>query len=189
MKCELCKKHSATIHIQEIVNGQKKSLHICTECAAEKAQDNPVLQGINLAEMLYNISGHLGNPESESDDEGSVSEQEKGAATGIACPTCGWDTAKFRKTGRLGCTECYKVFHEILCDALKAMHRGTLHVGRRPEATDHGETGKIMLEILELQREIEEHVRREEYEKAAVLRDRIGELRQKTMLQVQGKEA
>jgi protein arginine kinase activator len=185
MKCELCKKHSATIHIQEIVNGQKKSLHICAECAAEKAQENPVLQGINLAEMLYNISGHLAHSEDASDDDAS-SEQGKPAIPGITCPKCGWDTVKFRKTGRLGCTECYQVFHEILCDALKAMHRGTLHVGKRPGHSDEAdETGRLMMQIMDLQKEIEEHIKREEYEQAAVLRDRIAELRQKAHAQPQ----
>ena len=36
MLCQICKANPATIHIQEIVNGQTNTLHICAECAKKR---------------------------------------------------------------------------------------------------------------------------------------------------------
>ena len=35
MLCEKCKKNSATIFYQQIVNGEKQEFHLCEECAAK----------------------------------------------------------------------------------------------------------------------------------------------------------
>jgi protein arginine kinase activator len=175
MLCDICHKNPATIHIQEIINNEKKSLHICPECAAEKSQNDPLLKGFNLAEMLYNLSGQVELPDinvSESDIEESQ--------IMLVCPECGWDTTKFRRTGRLGCCKCYEVFHNILTTALENMHRGKLHVGKKPGTTAKAnESGRLMMELMKLQKELEELVLREEYEQAAVVRDKINELKKK----------
>lgn len=174
MLCKICNKNPATIHIQEIINGEKKSLHICAECAAKKSQSDPVLQGFNLAEMLYNLSGQIDmTQDEEHKDEVSSAEPQHL----LVCDDCGWDTAKFRKTGRLGCAKCYQVFREILTSALKNMHRGAMHVGKRPGGSSNREAGKLMLEIMNLQKELDELVQREEYEKAAIVRDKINALK------------
>jgi len=173
MICSICKKNPATIHIQEIIGGEKKTLHICAECAAHKSQNDPLFQGFNLAEMLYNLSTQM---EAVSDDQSGDDGQ---PVVEAVCDSCGWDTTKFRKTGRMGCSECYKVFSEILAPALKNMHRGTLHVGKKPGSSSNTESAKIMMEIMNLQKELEELVLREEYEKAAKTRDKINELKNK----------
>lgn len=173
MLCKICNKNPATIHIQEIVNGEKKTLHICAECAAKKSKEDPVLQGFNLAEMLYSLSGQIG----AGGEAGDAATTIEGDETNRACPKCGWDTGRFRKTGRLGCANCYEVFADILTPALSNMHRGVLHVGKVPGLDGSGGPGRRPMEIMKLQRELEDCVRREEFEKAAQLRDRIGALR------------
>lgn len=172
MICEICDKNPATIHIQEIVNGQKKVLHICAGCAAKKSTEDPLLQGFNVAEMLYNLSGQFGlpfNPEPPHAHEHEVE---------LQCPTCGWKSEDLRKNGKLGCEDCYGTFKTVLDSALKNMHRGTLHVGKSPGETPDKSCGHIMLEIMNLQKELDELVQREEYEKAAVIRDQINKLKQ-----------
>lgn len=176
MICEICKKKSATIHIQEIINGQKKTLHICPDCAADKTSEESALHGINIAEMLYNLSEQISSPtltpqEDEADGVDS--------SITVTCPDCGWDTSKFKKTGRLGCPHCYQTFNELLKTALKNMHRGTLHVGKQLRGEERDESGKLMIEIMNLQKRLEEFVQREEYEKAALVRDKISQLKKK----------
>jgi protein arginine kinase activator len=177
MICEICKKNPATIHIQEIVDNQKKSMHICAECA-EKKSDSPMLfdGSFNLAEVLYNISEHiglpgfgLGNPDDKV-DEIELQEKKK-----ITCMKCGWTLSQLRKTGRLGCPQCYNSFRDVLNDAFETMHRGKLHVGKKLGGKID-ESSTIMLEIMNMKKELEELVQREEYEKAAVLRDKINAL-------------
>lgn len=177
MDCEFCKKNPATIHIQEIVKGQKKSLHICAECAQKKGLSEMALQGINLAEILYKISSNAG--EELTNLDAVASEREEENFSPVACSVCGWDSRKFNKTGRLGCAGCYKAFSEILGEALKTMHRGTTHVGKRPRPKDIAGNEALVAEIVALQKRLDEHVRREEYEKAAEARDRLKALRDK----------
>ena len=182
MLCEICKKNTATIHIQEVISNQKKSLHICPECAAKKNEDNMLLDGINLTEILYNLSEQFELPfiaeSNNSDDE----EQAKPSSVNVICSVCQWDTDSFRKTGRLGCANCYVVFKDILDNALNNMHRGTLHVGKQLGKTGIklDNTGKFMLEVMTLQKKLDELVQREEYEEAAIIRDKISALKKKT---------
>ncbi|UDQ96895.1 UvrB/UvrC motif-containing protein [Lentisphaerota bacterium WC36G] len=56
MKCQICQKNNASIHIKEFVNGQQKSLNICAECAALNSQGNDLFEGFNIAELFMDIS-------------------------------------------------------------------------------------------------------------------------------------
>ncbi len=180
MLCDWCKKNEATIHIQEIVGSEKKSVHICGACAAEKAHDKSgmPLGPFNLAEMLYNLtakhSAAGGEPRGEADD------RESGKLS--RCPRCAWSIDDLRKKGRLGCPFCYEYFKPILAGALANMHRGELHVGKRPGEVAPGsdaDVSRLRLELLADTRELEAVISREEYERAAVLRDRIAEIKQR----------
>jgi protein arginine kinase activator len=177
MLCDCCKKNEATIHIQEIINGEKKTLHLCGQCAAKKSQSDPTFDfgGFNLAEMLYNLSENLNIPGLEAPSQ----EKEQESAQSLVCPNCGWDIAGLRKTGRLGCPECYNTFRKIIMEALENMHRGKLHVGKKPGADVSDESPRLMLEVMNLQKELDELVQREEYEKAAEIRDKINDLKKK----------
>lgn len=184
MKCDICKKHEATIHIQEIVNSNKKAMHLCSECAVKKSQNDPSFDfgGFNLAEMLYNISESQGgipglSPmlENESPDD---TDEIKDTAN-LKCPQCQWTLKALRQTGRVGCPECYNVFREVIQNALENMHRGKLHVGKRPGNKGTDKSSSLMLKLMNLQKELDEVIQREEYEKAAKLRDKINNLKEK----------
>ena len=58
---------------------------------------------------------------------------DRGGASTQKCPVCGFTQADFKKTGRLGCSSCYQTFLEGLSALLKAMHKGTEHVGKLPQ--------------------------------------------------------
>ncbi|HBC88326.1 MAG TPA: hypothetical protein DCZ94_15345 [Lentisphaeria bacterium] len=178
MLCEICHKNEATIHIQEIINSQKKALHICQDCASKKNTGNGIFNGLNLADILYNISSNIS---STAPDAEKIQDKTVTPVPVITCGKCGWTTAKFSEKGRIGCANCYNVFRDILSLALKNMHKGTLHVGKRPGARrpEDEEAGRNAIEIMKLQKQLEEHVIREEYEKAAQIRDRISTLKSK----------
>lgn len=180
MLCEICNKNQASIHIQEIVKGQKHSLHICSSCAEKKGLSEMALQGINIAEILYKISTNVSSGQDIPDlDFADASPDEKEEVfSGASCEACGWNTDKFNKTGRLGCAKCYAAFKDILKEALKNMHKGTMHVGKRPRGPGAPGSDAPMLEIMSLQRLLDEHVQREEYEQAAKVRDRLKALRE-----------
>lgn len=77
----------------------------------------------------------------------------------------------FRKTGKLGCTNCYKLFKENLAPILRRLHGNAEHTGKVPAKISG--CIKNSNEIEKLKNELTDAIDREEYEKAAQLRDRI----------------
>jgi protein arginine kinase activator len=87
---------------------------------------------------------------------------------------CGFSQADFKKTGRLGCSECYETFAEGLGSLLKAMHKGTEHVGKLPERAQR--TMALNQRMRALTENLQKAVADENYESAASLRDQIKRL-------------
>ena len=87
---------------------------------------------------------------------------------------CGFSQADFKKTGRLGCSECYGTFAEGLGSLLKAMHKGTEHVGKLPERAQR--TMALNQRMRALTENLQKAVADENYESAASLRDQIKRL-------------
>ena len=185
MLCQNCHKNEATIHVQEIVNGHIKSFHLCEACAAKKNGGSEDPDEFNLAEVLFDIAGKVANAAVSSSGKAEPDDDSKTAAQpDVVCPKCGWTLRQFRKTAYLGCPECYQVFSVLVDGMLKNIHRGVQHVGKIPvsagrEQCKNHEQLLLKREIDRLQGELEEKIRREEYESAAVLRDRIQELNRK----------
>lgn len=177
MICDICNINEATIHVQEINKGKKKTLNICAHCASEHNLAEKEINGFNLAEILYNISSQLMGDKNKEGVEPAIQNPDfiSDNASHLVC-TCGWDTLKFRETGRLGCPECYTTFEPLLHDALKSMHKGTFHMGKHP-GTNVDANGQIATKIMSLQKELDLAVQKEEYEKAAELRDAIIKLK------------
>ncbi len=178
MLCEICHKNEATIHMQEIHGGEKKSLNICSECAASHKIVGSDVDGLNLAEMLYDFSSKmLASQGKNSDDSALFPSFPLNVDGSLICGECGWDMEAFRGTGRLGCAKCYEVFAPLLQEAIASMHKGVVHVGKELSLSKKrsGRTSKrdLRFEIALLEAELEEHVRREEYEEAAAIRDKI----------------
>lgn len=190
MLCENCKQKEAKVHIQEIINGERKNLHICEECALKKGISPASPQGINIAEMLYKLSANKDFRIPFNGDLFPGMDLREGFAQRLlVCPSCKWDTGKFQKTGKLGCENCYNVFSETLSETLSMIHKSKLHIGKRPDENST-ESSIIMLDLLTLQQRLEEHVKKEEFEAAAEIRDKINELKQrsKPTNKKQGKE-
>ena len=177
MICEICHQNEATIHVQEVLDGSKNTLNLCPVCAAQhNIGGDADMDGVNLAEMLYNISSQMLQANSGDLSSDLVIDSQDDSPE-ITC-RCGWNTSKFREGGRLGCPECYNVFAPILVNALHSMHKGASHVGKHPvdaENIDFGE--RPTLTIMNLQKELEECVRCENYERAAELRDEINAIK------------
>ena len=134
-----------------------QKVNLCDACSKEKGVQDPT--GFALADLLLGI--------------GAAEEIEKGAPS-QRCPVCGFTQADFKKTGRLGCSVCYVTFSEGLGSLLKAMHKGTEHVGKRPQRAARD----IELDDRRraLTKDLEKAVAEENYESAAALRDQLKQL-------------
>ncbi len=155
--CAGCAK-GKTVHLTQIVGDDVKKLDLCGDC--------PMAKEVTSVEAI-NIICEI-NPSIELGDSG-IRSMEKG----VACPNCGFTQDSFRESGRLGCPSCYDVFSTTIDAVLEKVHRGLSHKGKRPVKCA---PAMSLEEIAALKSELEEHVAREEYEKAAELRDRIFEL-------------
>ena len=155
--CQPDCENEATVHLTEIVEGQMKKIDLCEECAQEKGVTDP--EGFALADLLLGL--------------GTSSEFEQGGSE-LECPTCGFSHADFKKSGRLGCSECYATFAEPLEGVLKQMHKGTQHVGKAPKAL------RAQLDFSRkhdtLATRLQKAIESENYEEAARLRDQMKEL-------------
>jgi protein arginine kinase activator len=89
----------------------------------------------------------------------------------VQCPRCHMVYSSFKETGRLGCSECYTTFRTQLRPLLRRIHGSTKHVGKAP-LRDAARVA-ARREVHRLHEEMQRAVDREEFEKAAELRDRI----------------
>lgn len=152
MKCQFCSK-PATVHLTDIVNNQKKELHLCQACA--EAQQLIKQQDLNLPAILQNLIGqHLGPQMDE--------------LARLRCPVCGIRYMEFRAQGRLGCPHDYVVFRSGLDPLMYRIHRATRHQGKSPR---QGASPDRITEIAQLRRQLQSAVDAEAYEEAARLRD------------------
>lgn len=87
------------------------------------------------------------------------------------CPVCGRTYAEFSRSGKFGCGECYKTFRASASEVLKQIHSTTKHTGKIPSKS--GETIKRQRRYEELKSQLEQAVKREDYELAAKLHKEI----------------
>jgi protein-arginine kinase activator protein McsA len=90
------------------------------------------------------------------------------------CPHCGYTLDKFREKVVPGRPNDYEVFEKQLSPLIKKAHDGaTCHCGKVPSKTPTD--SKKQLEIAQLRQQLDEAVRKEDYELAAKLRDKLNE--------------
>jgi protein-arginine kinase activator protein McsA len=89
---------------------------------------------------------------------------------------CGMTLPEFEKHYRLGCPACYETFREELQTVLRCSQtRGCRHQGKIPPALKAARS--LDLDRGELERELDEAIRTEDFERAAHLRDLLRQLR------------
>lgn len=170
MQCDVCKTKEAEVFLTQIVEGKIQKVNLCKGCSKDRGVDDPT--GFALTELLAGLgtSTETEKPAPEpvqSAVERAVSSTEPAQR----CPVCNFTQADFKKTGRLGCSECYQTFSESLGNLLKAMHKGTSHTGKMPARIVRIQ--KLNERLKTLQDDLQKAVREENYEGAANLRDQI----------------
>jgi protein arginine kinase activator len=162
MKCQNCGKADASVHFKEIKNDEVDELHLCEGCAQEKGFHSVVQSDkVSLAAQFQWMAENIA-PEAE------------GPPGQVVCPDCGLRYSQFARTGRLGCAGCYTAFRGQLAPILRRVHGSTRHSGKAPGLEGKRRERREMLH--NLHDRLEDAVHREEYEKAAELRDQIRRL-------------
>ncbi len=165
MKCDLCKTREATVHLTEVINDKVTKLHLCEQCAKRKGEE--MQSHFGLTDLLSGLM-----------DMGAAIPGEKaGEKAAAQCSSCGMTYQDFQKTGKLGCGKCYGTFKKNLEELLRKIHGSDRHVGKMPFQGE--EVLKEQNDLKRLKGELTGMIRAEQFEKAAVLRDRIKDIEEK----------
>ena len=139
MKCEKCGKNEATMYYKETVNGVTREMHLCPECAQKE----------NLGGAFENAFQSMNHFWSD--------------------PFHSFLESELRRTGRVGCPDCYATFADILNPYVQKIHGATRHIGTAPAAPEQSKADPVA----DLKAQLKAAVESEDYERAASLRDEI----------------
>lgn len=160
MLCQSCGKNNASIHFTKIINGNIEEKHICEMCAKEGNNYEFELP-YPFHELFAGLMGSVKKEEVKDD----------------GCSQCGLTHSEFSKTGKFGCVNCFKVFEKDVDSLLKGVHGHNNHIGKTPSRINSKMVNRKEIESLKTQ--LEESIAREEFEKAAKLRDKIKSIKEK----------
>lgn len=157
MLCDECGSNAACVHLIKVVNGVKTEKHLCETCAS------------SAGEACFSTGIHF----SVNDLVKAMFSQEidTSVASELICPNCGMDFADFSRSGKIGCSVCYEVFHEQLEPILRRVHGTSSHTGKVPVKA--GNAVRLRLKVKGLRQELDRSVQCEDYENAAQIRDTI----------------
>lgn len=154
LECSACKRPIAILYT-EIVRNQKTCTGMCKDCP----------------ELEKRLFGSL--KENEGHDHFKNSE--------LVCGNCGTTLQDVRRGHRLGCQECYTVFENVIVLELQNTQRlppklvslkksASIHVGK---IQGKGSSVNPSSKLLALNEALNDTLKREDYEQAAILRDQI----------------
>lgn len=166
MNCQECQKRPATMHFTKIINGEKTEYHLCEVCAQGKSDSfltsfhSPGLSLNNLLAGFFNVEPNY--PEANP----------LGTRQVFQCTNCGMTFEQFLEVGKFGCARCYDAFDDNLTPVLRRIQGGNWnHNGKIPQRT--GGTLHLRKKINILKETLQNLVAKEEFEKAAEVRDEI----------------
>ncbi len=154
MLCTECKKNTATVFYEQTINGKTSELSLCSECA----KSHGILTNTSLFSELFNMPFSLKSTPS----------------THKVCTLCSSNESNFIKDGKVSCPVCYEIFAAELERPIKRIHGNVSHIGRAPAKYKKQTDKKRTLD--DLKRRLDDAVQKQEYESAAVLRDKIREI-------------
>lgn len=164
MLCDICQEREATLFIKKIENGEKMEYNLCEICSSNLESPSISLNDIHenifsgLTDMLVGFS--------DMKTEGKIEGE-------LKCTNCGFTSGDFMQSGRLGCSNCYRIFEDKLTSLLRRLQGAVQHAGKSPPGAEK------FVEIKKIKSELQKAIEREEYERAAVLRDKLKELDKK----------
>ncbi|MEQ8201434.1 MAG: UvrB/UvrC motif-containing protein [Syntrophomonadaceae bacterium] len=165
MLCEECKERIATVHLTQVFNDEKRESHLCEQCACNKSG------------LLFNANNQFSIPNFLGGMFSSIYKQEKVPEAKVQCPQCGMTITDIKRVGKLGCSQCYRVYEQEMEASLRRIHGNSRHSGKIPVRGGY----KVMIkqQIESLKNQIQDAVREEKYEQAAQIRDQVIELEKK----------
>ena len=153
----------AKVQLTEVVDDKTSTQYLCKSCAEEKGLNAPSGQPRGRrAGFLDQLT-----QADDADQEGAAPDP---------CAFCGLSLEEFRRTGRLGCPQCYTAFESGLRGLLDRIHGAARHAGKVYNGARPGGRGTGTGTSATCGGRLGSAVEREDFERAAKLRDQIREL-------------
>lgn len=162
MLCDACGKNEANFHYTKIINGKVKEEHLCKECT------------------FINYDFDLNNPFSMDKFFTGLMDtklEEKDEQEDLKCSSCGLSYSQFKERGEFGCSSCYRSFGHVIEPLIRSLHGHNTHRGKIPKSSD--EKTFLKREEKDLKEDLQDSIKKEEFEKAVVIRDRLKDIRLK----------
>lgn len=163
MKCQHCHENDANTHIKRVINGNKEEMYLCEECAKELGvMDEFAFEPFTMDSFFGNLLG--------------AGASAFNSLAGIdRCTTCGSSFNDIIKTGKVGCSDCYKKFDDKLQPSIEKLHGKSKHIGK---FVTYDEDNSAVNELDSLKSELKLAIQEQRFEDAAVIRDKIKALSQ-----------
>ena len=153
MICSNCGKNNASITYKQNINGKKITLNLCDNCAHEIG--------------IFNSFDDIFSP--------MILDFEYVLPEEIKCKKCGYTLSKYRSTGLFGCDECYNTFKKEIDEILLKIQ------GKNRQIKEEKNIKKESInQVNKIKQELQELVKQEKFEEAAVIRDKIKDLEKKS---------
>ncbi len=160
MLCDKCGKNSATHFYNQTVNGKSVAMNLCSECAKKLGGFNTIT---NDPFGLSDLFSGLLFPNSQTTERRTV-----------ICKKCGKSFDDIMSDGKIGCSECYATFENRLAPTIEKIHGNAVHLGKVPRSA--GKEVKRKKELNDLKDRLNDAIKKEDFENAALLRDEIKKL-------------
>ena len=156
MLCDFCQEREAAFYIEQTgMNNAKRTVHLCLECAEERGvSPDPISIGKSVGALFAELATILKKAKEADSHE---------------CPVCGTSLLSIKRTMRVGCPECYAIFKNDITDLLKKQGVTSTYNGTMPQRLRHFKS--VLTDRIQIQTKLEESLRKEDYEKAAIYRD------------------
>ena len=156
VRCSFCGKNEATFRVEQ-AKGEEHSHHwICVGCA-------------QMAGIMTELPPRMPRPADLFEELLFGQEGDEEAVK--LCATCGTSYRDMRSSGRLGCPDCYTVFHDEVTELVGGGDPDHAYCGAMPARIEPYKTFYIDREAL--RRQLQTALQEERYEEAAHLRDAI----------------
>ena len=120
MLCDNCGNNEANVKYTQVINGVKKQMNLCEECASK----------LGISDISFNMPINFSNFLDDVFDDDDMFMPSLIKPQTLLCDNCKMSYEEFIKNGKFGCENCYDTFENKIDSLLKNIHGVNRHVGR-----------------------------------------------------------
>lgn len=150
MLCDVCKINEAIMFVRQISKNKITEFHLCKECGLKKGFTTDKKNEFSLENLLSGVV--------DSD-------------TDKVCYVCGTSFRYIKENKKVGCAECYNCFEKEITFILHSMGIKDFYTGSMPHKIKYFKS--TLTDRILLQQKLDKAIEEEDYEKAALYRDRL----------------